>query len=49
MLELGRALVVMWEGGWRGGGVGGAGGVVVVWGLRPAIYLNRARPAPSSH
>ena len=31
-------------GGGVGGGFGGAGGFVVVWGLRPAIYLNRARP-----
>ena len=36
-------------GGVAWGGFGGAGGFVVVWGLRPAIYLNRARPAPSSH
>ena len=51
MLAFGRALVLLWEGGgWRGGGGwGGGGGGVVVWGLRPAIYLNRARPAPSSH
>ena len=32
MLELGRSLVVMWEGGVAGGGFGGAGGFVVVWG-----------------
>ena len=51
-LALGRALVLLWEGGWRGGvggGGGGWGGGLGVWGLRPAVYLNRARPAPSSH
>ena len=51
MLVLGRALALLWEGGdgVGGGGWGWGGGGVVVWGLRPAIYLNRARPAPSSH
>ena len=33
---------VVGGGGVGGGGLGGAGGGVVVWGLRPAIYLNRA-------
>ena len=49
MLELGRSLVVMWEGGVAGGWGLGVLGVCGGVGVYPVIYLNRARPAPSSH
>ena len=45
MLAFGRACDLLWEEGWRGG----RGVVCLCMRGFPALYLNRASPAPSSH